>query len=185
MKTQRNLSYILRLTVTLFLIATVTAALLGAVDHITAGRIAEQKAQKIQAAISTVLPGQEGQAETVEQFSDDTGTVAAVYRLGGGYAVEVKPQGFGGEIDLMVGVLDGKVTAVRIISHSETSGLGANAAASTSVGETFRDQFSGKSGALAVTKDGGEIEALTGATVTSRAVTSGVNAALACAGALE
>ncbi len=185
MKTPKSLSYILRLTVTLFLIAAVTAALLGAVDHITAVRIAEQKAQKVQAAISAVLPGQTGQAETVEQFSDETGTVAAVYRLGQGYAVEVKPQGFGGEIDLMVGVLDGKVAGVRIISHSETSGLGANAAASTSVGENFRGQFVGMSGTLAVAKDGGAVEALTGATITSRAVTSGVNAALACAGALE
>lgn len=185
MKTQKSLSYILRLTVTLFLIAAVTAALLGAVDHITAVRIAEQKAQKVQAAISAVLPGQTGQAETVEQFSDETGTVTAVYRLGQGYAVEVKPQGFGGEIDLMVGVLDGKVAGVRIISHSETSGLGANAAASTSVGENFRGQFVGMSGTLAVAKDGGAVEALTGATITSRAVTSGVNAALACAGALE
>lgn len=185
MKTQKSLSYILRLTVTLFLIAAVTAALLGAVDHITAVRIAEQKAQKVQAAISAVLPGQTGQAETVEQFSDETGTVMAVYRLGQGYAVEVKPQGFGGEIDLMVGVLDGKVAGVRIISHSETSGLGANAAASTSVGENFRGQFVGMSGTLAVAKDGGAVEALTGATITSRAVTSGVNAALACAGALE
>ena len=185
MKTQKSLSYILRLTVTLFLIAAVTAALLGAVDHITAVRIAEQKAQKVQAAISAVLPGQTGQAETVEQFSDETGTVAAVYRLGQGYAVEVKPQGFGGEIDLMVGVLDGKVAGVRIISHSETSGLGANAAASTSVGESFRGQFVGMSGTLAVAKDGGAVEALTGATITSRAVTSGVNAALVCAGVLE
>lgn len=185
MKTQKSLSYILRLTVTLFLIAAVTAALLGAVDHITAVRIAEQKAQKVQAAISAVLPGQTGQAETVEQFSDETGTVTAVYRLGQGYAVEVKPQGFGGEIDLMVGVLDGKVAGVRIISHSETSGLGANAAAATSVGENFRGQFVGMSGTLAVAKDGGAVEALTGATITSRAVTSGVNAALACAGALE
>lgn len=185
MKTQKSLSYILRLTVTLFLIAAVTAALLGAVDHITAGRIAEQKAQKVQAAISAVLPGQTGQAERVEQFYDETGTVAAVYRLGQGYAVEVKPQGFGGEIDLMVGVLEGKVAGVRIISHSETSGLGANAAAPTSVGESFRGQFVGMSGTLAVTKDGGAVEALTGATITSRAVTSGVNAALACAGALE
>jgi len=57
---------------------------------------------------------------------------------------------------------------------SETSGLGANAAK-----ESFRSQFAGKSGSVAVTKDGGDIDALTGATITSRAVASGVNSALA------
>ena len=65
-------------------------------------------------------------------------------------------------------------TGVSIVSHAETSGLGANATK-----EAWRAQFIGKSGTLAVTKDGGEIEALTGATITSRAVTSGVNSAIA------
>ena len=68
----------------------------------------------------------------------------------------------------------GTVTGVSITKHSETSGLGANATK-----EAWRAQFIGKSGTLAVTKDGGEIEALTGATITSRAVTSGVNSAIA------
>ena len=89
--------------------------------------------------------------------------------------VEVTPSGFGGNLDVMVGVdNDGVCTGVSIVSHAETSGLGANATK-----EAWRAQFIGKSGTLAVTKDGGEIEALTGATITSRAVTSGVNSAIA------
>jgi electron transport complex protein RnfG len=79
----------------------------------------------------------------------------------------------------------GQVTGVQIISHTETSGLGANAAANSAAGQSFRDQFLGATGQLAVTQDGGTIDALTGATMTSRAVTQGVNAALACAAALE
>ncbi len=76
---------------------------------------------------------------------------------------------------MVVGIAaDGAVSGVSIISMSETSGLGANAAK-----EGFRSQFAGKSGTLAVNKDGGEIDAITGATITSRAVTRGVNAALA------
>jgi len=63
---------------------------------------------------------------------------------------------------------------VAIVDMSETSGLGANASK-----ESFRSQYIGLKEEAAVTKDGGEIEALTGATVTSRAVTRGVNAALA------
>ena len=62
---------------------------------------------------------------------------------------------------------------------SETSGLGSNAKK-----DWFREQFVGGSGTLRVNKDGGDIQALTGATITSRAVTNGVNAALAAVAAL-
>ena len=75
---------------------------------------------------------------------------------------------------------DGKVTGVNILSHSETAGLGANA-----VKESFRDQFVGLVKGITVSKDKpGEnsIDALTGATVTSRAVTKAVNAAIEAAG---
>ena len=108
--------------------------------------------------------------------------MAAVYQADDkGYVVEVTPSGFGGTIDMVVGVgTDGTVTGVSIISMSETSGLGANASK-----ESFRSQFVGKSGVLAVSKDGGEIDALTGATITSRAVTSGVNTALVVASEMQ
>ena len=81
----------------------------------------------------------------------------------------------------MVGVdKENRVTGVAIISHSETASLGANCTR-----EDFRAQFAGKTGELAVSKDGGDIDALTGATVTSRAVTRAVNAALAYAGEVQ
>jgi electron transport complex protein RnfG len=84
---------------------------------------------------------------------------------------------------MMVGVHnEGKVLGISVVSHTETAGLGAVAAESTSKGEAFRGQFAGQSGSVAVTKDGGQIDAITGATITSRAVVVGVNAALACVG---
>jgi electron transport complex protein RnfG len=90
------------------------------------------------------------------------------------YVVLVSPSGFGGEINMAVGIdKDNKVTGVSIISMSETSGLGGNASS-----PDFLSQYAGGSGKFAVSKDGGEIDALTGATVTSRAVTQGVNSAL-------
>jgi len=86
----------------------------------------------------------------------------------------------------MVGVgTDGKVLGISIVSHTETAGLGAVAAAQTSAGEAFRSQFVGKSGAVAVSKDGGELDAITGATITSRAICVGVNAALDCVAGLK
>ena len=181
MKTENSVRFILRLALTLFVITAVVAAALAGVNALTESRIAAVKAENTRKAIEAVLPG--GGEEI--PFSDDTGTVSKVYASDSGYAVEVTPAGFGGTIDMMVGIdREGQVLGIQIISHSETPGLGASAASENGSGIEFRNQFAGLSGTLAVDKDGGEIDALTGATVTSRAVTAGVNAALKCAAAL-
>ena len=152
-KPQSTAAYVLRLTLTLFLITVIVAGLLAFVNYLTADTIA-QAATGVTAAWS----------------AGDAGTV-----------VRLTTNGFGGAIDLMVGVdNENKVTGVAIISHSETASLGANCTR-----EDFRAQFAGKTGELAVSKDGGDIDALTGATVTSRAVTRAVNAALAYAGEVQ
>ena len=174
--------YIVRLALTLLIITSLVAAALAGVNAITAPKIAAITAQKTQDAIEAVLPGG---GEKLEGFSDDTGLVKTVYASEAGYAVEVAPAGFDGQISMMVGVgKDGKVLGIDIISHTETAGLGAVAAADNSAGESFRTQFQGTEGALAVTKDGGTVDAITGATITSRAVTAGVNAAVACVASL-
>lgn len=181
MKTESNVKFILRLALTLLVITSVVAAALAGVNALTAGKIAETKLANTQAAVNAVLPG--GGEEI--SFQDDTGMVSKVFASDTGYAVEVLSSGFGGTVDMMVGVgKDGKVLAVQIISHSETPGLGAVSAAENAAGEAFRGQFAGMSGELAVTKDGGQVEAITGATITSRAVVKGVNAALACVAGL-
>ena len=166
-----TIAYVLRLTLTLFLITTVVAGLLGLVNYMTADTIAEQIAQKAENAMRQVLDADDYEPLDVSEGS----AVTAAYRAGDkGYVVRVAPNGFGGAIDMMVGVdLNGAVTGVAIVSQSETASLGANCTR-----EDFRAQFTGKTGTLSVSKDGGEIEALTGATVTSRAVTEGVNTAL-------
>ncbi len=175
-------AYVLRLGLILFLICAITAGLLGLVNSITEDRIAEITAEKTASAMTSVLP-----ADEYTEVSYTGGDVLVVKThqavTGGsvtGYVVEVAPSGFGGTIDMVVGVdTSGAVTGVDIISMSETSGLGANASK-----ESFRSQFVGQTGDLAVSKDGGTIDALTGATVTSRAVTKGVNAAVAAAATL-
>ena len=167
--------YILRLTLTLFLITALVAAALAGVNAITKDRIAALKAEKTQKAIAQVLPEGAGEATAT---AVDQGIVKTLYTTDLGYAVEVTPAGFSAEITMMVGVAEGKVTGIVIVSQTETAGLGAVAAAANSAGDAFRGQFVGLSGALAVDKDGGTIDSLTGATVTSRAITEGVNAAL-------
>ena len=169
---------IARLAITLLLITAVVAAALAGVNALTEPIIAQINYQKTQDAIEAVLPGG---GESVA-FTDNTGWVSTVYKSDIGYAVEVTPStGFDGDIAMMVGIdPQSNVLGISIISHTETAGLGAVAAASTSAGEAFRGQFVGASGSASVTKDGGEIDAITGATITSRAVCDGVNAALEC-----
>ena len=179
MKTESTVMYVLRLTVTLLLITAVVAAALAGVNSITAPKIADLKAAKTQQAIETVLPG--GYEAEIVDYNDATGLVSKVYSGVNGFAYEVTPGGFDNTITMMVGVdLQGNVLGISVVSHTETAGLGAVAAAATSAGEAFRGQFVGKSGSVSVSKDGGEIDAITGATITSRAVCAGVNAALGC-----
>lgn len=172
------MKYILKLSVTLLLIAALVAAALAGVNAVTKDRIAAVQAEKINKAITALFP----EAADVRQleageYADETGIVAAVYATGSGWAMEVRPSGFGGEMVLMVGVSSlFEVTGVQVISHAETPGLGAVAADKGSAGEAFRGSFAGLSGTLSV----GDIDALTGATITSQAVVDGVNAALGC-----
>lgn len=177
----KNVAYILRLTFTLLLICVIVGAALAGVNAFTGPMIDKINAEKTQKAIEAVLPGG---GELLESFPDETGTVQAVYASEAGYAIQVAPSGFNGEIVMMVGIIDGKVNNFTVISHAETPSLGAEAASDNEKGQAFRAQFTGLSGTLDVTKNGGTIDALTSATITSEAVTEGVNAALACAAAL-
>ena len=175
MKKENVALYVLRLAVTLLVIAGVMAAALAGVNSITAPIIEDLTYEKTQKAVSAVLPGG---GDAVEFPAMDL--VSKVYQGENGYAVEVTPSGFDNTITMMVGVDNtGAVTGISIIDHSETAGLGAVAAATTAAGEAFRGQFQGLTGSVSVTKDGGQVDAITSATITSRAVCAGVNAALA------
>lgn len=164
------MKYFLRLTLTLLLITAVVAGLLALVNHFTEDKIAALKEEKAEAAMRQVLP-----ADSYILLPCDTEGVTALYQAGDlGYVVRLEAGGFGGAIDLMVGVnTDGTVSGISIISHAETASLGANCTR-----EDWRSQFAGLSGELAVDKDGGQVDSLTGATVTSRAVTEAVEQAL-------
>ena len=177
MKTESTALYVTRLAVTLLLITAVVAALLAGVNSITKPVIDNLKAQKTQAAIAAVLPGG---GEEMKDFPA-TALVSKVYASDLGYAVQVTPGGFDNTITMMVGIdKEGNILGIDIISHTETAGLGAVADAETPAGVSFREQFIGMNGTVSVSKDGGEVVAITGATITSRAVCAGVNAALEC-----
>ena len=177
MKTESSVKFVLRLALTLLAITAVVAVALAGVNMITAPAIAELNAKNTQAAIETVLPG--GGEEVTDFPAVDL--VSKVYASETGYAVQVTPSGFDNTITMMVGVdKAGNVLGIDVISHTETAGLGAVADAGTPAGIAFREQFIGASGSVSVAKDGGQMDAITGATITSRAICVGVNAALEC-----
>ncbi len=168
-------------TVTLFLICLIATFLLGVTNSVTAPIIADL-------AVETEIKSRQVVFSDAASFgevkqADDASIVEALDENGEkiGYVVVNIAKGYGGDISVMTGVdLDGKVTGVNILSHSETAGLGAKAAT-----EKFRNQFSGLISGITVSKDkagGNSIDAITGATITSRAVTQAVNAAIELAG---
>ena len=171
---------IAQLVIILCAIAAVTALLLGLVNMVTGPVIAANAEKKNAEAMNAVLPAS-GYTEVAYTGSDVN--VMKMYEAndGAGYVVQVEcPGSFSGGLQAMVGVnADGSVSGVEIVKHAETSGLGANATK-----PAFKDQFAGLTGTAAVTKDGGTIDALTGATITSRAVCAGVNSAIAAAASM-
>ena len=136
-------------------------------------------AAEAQASIAKVLPdGGEiseeiaSDAEGVEGYYVQTSEEGAVTA----YAVRSSTGGFGGLLTLMVGVLpDGTVYNTSVLAHSETPGLGAKCAEEKSA---FREQWKGFAGVLSVKKDGGDVDAITASTITSRAYTLAVENAL-------
>ena len=180
MSEKRNDAAMGKLTVTLGAICAVCALLLGLTNMVTAEQIASIQKAKNDAAMAQVLPF-DGEYTAVDYTGGDA-TVQSVHQAGDqGYVVEISPSGsFSGTLTIMVGVKsDLTVSGVAVTKSGETSGLGDNAKR-----QDFRDRFVGSSGEVKVTKDGGKIQALTGATITSRAVCAGVTTALAVAAEL-
>jgi electron transport complex protein RnfG len=161
-------------------ICLVCSALLGTVYAVTKAPIEASELAKVNAAISAVTPAFDNiPSEDVRTLDD--GAQIYTSRMGGqivGYAIKVSTSGFGGPLTIMVGFTpDGTVYNTSVISHSETPGLGAKL-----VDENCapRVQVKGKNPAtnkISVSKDGGEIDAITASTITSRAFLKGVNAA--------
>ncbi len=119
----------------------------------------------------TLLPGSEN--FTVEPYTGDDANIVSVHKAENGFVIETKTYGYAGDITMLVGVdNDGFVTGLVVRELSETYGLGANALTDTD----FLSQFLNTSGEAAV---GETVDALTGATVTSKAITRAVNSAVA------
>ena len=190
--------FILKVAGTLTVIALVVAALLGLVNNITADKIAEIDAENTRIAMSAVVP--EGSEFTDKlEISDDVAAAAAaqggkltelygVKNAGAdaGYVMKIAASGSQGTITMMVGVDANKaITGISVVSHAETSGIGTKVMGNepNAAGVPVLDQFMGLSGSGSLVV-GKTITAISGATVSTKGITMGANAALAAAEAL-
>jgi len=184
----------IKLAGTLLIVCAVAAALLGYTNEITYDRIQEQLVKASDEARKAVLPD----ADSFEKLDDSTFSamksngkydlVTEIYtaKTGSdviGYAIKVAPKGYGGAVEVVAGVtVDGTINGIKVGNNNETPGLGKNSAT-----PKFQEQFNGKTWASPITviKSGtpkdNEIAALSGATITSRAVANGVSQALEAA----
>lgn len=163
----------------LLIICLIATTLLAGTNLITEEKIALNAVETEKASRMLVLPEGKNYSEVTTLESgitycaglDDSGNQV-------GYVFTANAKGYGGTVAVMVGLdNEGTITGIEILSHSETPGLGANATK-----DDFKGRFMGKIGELTVDKtsnDGQNIQAITAATITSKAVTSAVNSVTA------
>lgn len=173
---------VLNIGLRLTLIAVLAAAALGYTNRITSQPIEDQRELAKQETMALVLPdaAQFEEIAVPAEWQDrivsaSVGTDAQGNPVG--YAVAAQQKGYGGPVNVMVGLdTAGVLTGASILEHNETPGLGAEAAK-----PAFIDQYKDKTAPLTVVKNGNpgesEIQAVTGATITSRAVTGAANSA--------
>ncbi len=170
-----NAKVVLIPTVALLVICLVATTLLAFTNSITAEKIALNAVETENASRALVLEG--GATYSDITTAENGVTYCTGYdKIGNeiGYIFTAGAKGYGGTVSVMVGMdMEGTIIGLEILSHSETPGLGANA-----VKDDFKSRFDGKSGALTVDKnsnDGQNIQAITAATITSKAVVEAVN----------
>ena len=163
----------IKLGIVLLLICGISTFILAVVNHVTAPVIAQLTEKQENEARQEVLPEASEFKPLSEKVYRGTGNGKPV-----GYAVSTAPSGYGGEINMIVGLDETfRVTGVKIVSFSETPGLGSKASE-----PKFLDQFKGKGADVSVVKgsakSSNEVAAVSGATISSKAVTAGVAEAI-------
>ncbi len=173
----KNIKTIIITTIALTLICAISAGFLALTNRLTADKIEQAELQAQNEAMQRIIDAKNFEKDT---FDDNEYYVAKnnIEQVLG-YIFTFTENGYGGAVKVMTGIApDGKIIAIEVLSASdETPGLGQNATKSD-----FWKLFEGQSGQLKVSKSAsadGEIQAMTGATITSRAVVNAVNKATA------
>lgn len=176
------MKYIIKPAASLFIAAVITVAALSFVYNKTYESIEKQKYKAQEKAMRELLP----KADSFDEVEIElAGNINAVYEgysdnnVLVGYILKLSPEGYSGPIDFLIGIsaVEKQITGIRILRHSETPGFGALA-----VKEDFFGQFAKRSlvplGVTKTSPNKDEIQAITSATITSRAITNAVNEAI-------
>ena len=168
---------ILKLALVLLAVAAVIALVLGVVNEVTKGPIEQYLNGKRDAAYAMVMPGDGNTYEEIDAGSYANDPSNSITKLSAakdangndiGYVAETTFSGAQGMITMVIGLdNDLTCTGIGITEHSETSGLGAKAADPT---DPFPQSMVGLTDGAKLSKDGGSVSAISGATLTSRAV---------------
>ena len=164
-------SFILNITLKLLLISTVTALLLAGVNALTADKIAANIAEEKAAAINEIFPSMTLHEPVTDVAAENVNELYLVYAGDTllGYAAGVAPLGFGGAMEMMVGVnADGTLAGIKLITHSETPGLGSRAGE-----DWYLTKYTGQTAASVA-----NVDIITGASFSSGAIRTGAGWAL-------
>lgn len=174
-----------RLGIVLLVFSAISAGILGLTNEVTAPAIAEGRRAADLKNMQEVFPEADNfeaySEEEIEGYKATAPELVELYKAkaGGnsvGYIAKVVTNGFHGDVELIVGFFDdGKINGLRLGQHSETPGLGANAAT-----PEFYGQFSGLTlkeelSSVDSSPEGNQIQGITAATITSNAVVAGIN----------
>ena len=170
----------------------ISVALLAYVNELTKGPIAEANAKALSEAVKAVVPGFDNDPIAEKRMQEMDGASFAIYPATKegqyiGAAVEAISMGFGGELKVLVGFdAQGNILDYSVLQHAETPGLGSKSV------DWFKKGNAGDitgmnpgQGELTVSKDGGQVNAITASTITSRAFLAAVNKAYAAFAAAE
>ena len=156
-------------------VAVVMGGVLAWVNHLISGPIDKQKQLTLESGIKTVMQAQTLTVSSIDTIQTD-GRTFIVYNNEKGAAVQSSTMGFGGELKVLVGFdQEGNILGYTLLEHQETPGLGAKADQWFQEGQ--KGNIIGKNPAepLTVSKDGGQVDAITASTITSRAFLLAVN----------
>lgn len=176
----------------LTLITLIAAALLGVTNAVTEPTIVEQKeAAEIEAKLNVLpLADDFSDVDVADEYIQGNGIAKIIEVYQGtqagnpvGYTLKIVTKGFGGDVTMIMGIRDGDtplIEGVKILSHNETPGLGAKANEPGFINQYLQKGQEAIGVSKTSTEKQNEIQAITGATITSQAVTDGVNYALEC-----
>jgi len=180
---------ILKTGIILLIICVVAALALGLTNEVTKDKIADQRKAANELAKKNVLPVADSfkdiEGDELKNITDNFLPISEAYvgldASGNiiGYVFKSLPNGFSGAVEVVTGIsVDGIVTGLRVGAHKETPGLGAKATDSA-----YYEQYTGKVttspiGVLKTDASGNDIQAITGATISSVAITAGANASI-------